>query len=132
MKRFLIPIALSLALSGCLSAGTAVNSAATVADAVGAPPPVTIADKTVLDEQAGLAITSGYRAAVTAARLANRVRPFSPALKAKVADLDNRAFAAVAGVRTAYETGNADSYREAAARARSLIDQIVALVGDPK
>lgn len=115
MKRLLIPLV--LALSACATVPTIPQSPAAVADA------------TKLDEQAGLAITTGYRAAVAAARLANRVAPFSPSTKARAADLEAKAFAAVAAVRTAYEAGNAASYSAAIANARTLIDQITDLAG---
>jgi len=115
MKRLILPF--MLALGACTSIPAV------------PPAPVVAADQTKLDEQAGLAITSAYRAAVAAARLANQIRPFSVATKAKAADLDAKAFAAVAAVRTAYEAGNATSYAEAVTKARGLIDQITDLAG---
>lgn len=116
MKRFLLPLALAL-------------SACTTIPAI-PPSPASVANQTKLDEQTGLAITSGYRAAVAAARLANQIRPFSPGTKTRAAELDAKAFAAVAAVRSAYEAGNAESYAAAATKARLLIDQIIALAGD--
>jgi hypothetical protein len=109
-------LALALGLCGCATLPPA-------------PPPAVLADRTRLDEQAGLAITTGYRAAVAAARLANQVRPFDAATRTKAADLEARAFAAVAAVRAAYEAGNARDHAEAVAKARALIERITALVG---
>lgn len=129
MKTVLLAVT-AFALSACTVDRHAVVSAgATAADTVGIAPPSTVADKTVLDEEVGLGLTTAYRGAVALARVANRAKPFSPALKVRVAELDSKAFKAVAAVRTAYEAGNQDSYTAAAKTARGLIDEIIALAG---
>lgn len=117
MKRLLIPLALCLSLTACLGSTASIPTS-----------PSAVADKTTLDEEIGLGATVAYRGAVAAARLANQIRPFNAATKARAAELDNQAFAAIKALRTAYEAGNASDYRAAATKARALSDQILDLV----
>ena len=116
MKRLFVAMA-ALCLCACAAVPTP------------PPPPVAIADQTTLDEQIGLGATTAYRGAVAVARLANRVKPFSPSTRTKAAELDAKAFAAIAAMRAAYEAGNATDYRTAAGKARDLAEQIISLVG---
>lgn len=100
-----------------------------------AVPPVTpgqVADRTVLDEQAALGVELAYKAW----RLALETVVDSGLLrgeKAKqVAALDNRAYAAVKAVRSAYQAGNAASYTRAVKDARAAITAALDSVGSPQ
>ena len=91
--------------------------------------PVAAANQTVLDEQAMLAVELAYKAARTAAELAVDTGLLEGPAAARVAELDNKAFRAVAVVRSAYATGNAGSYGEALSEARAATAELLALVG---
>lgn len=97
----------------------------------GVPPaPASVADQTKVDEQAALSVELAYQSAVLAVRTANRAGLLSPADRARAAELDTRAYAAVQAVRAAYEAGNAASYRSAVESARSAIAGLVNALGE--
>lgn len=135
MKRpflCLIAAAFALAASGCgLSARDAAGAGATVADTAGATAPGTIADRTVLDEQ----LITGAELAYKAARLAVETLTDAGLIKgqtaARVAALDEQAFAALGVARAAYRAGNAESYRAAVTQAEQAVDGIVSLIRKP-
>lgn len=115
MKR-LIPLVLVLALPGC-SLGALMQ------------PPATHANATVLDEKLAIGVELAYQAAAQAILAVNDVRPFSPALKARIQAADRKAYEAVVAVRAAYRAGNASSYSMAAAEAQSAIAALLQLIG---
>ena len=112
MRKLLFPILAALALSGCSSIAS---------DVISAPPPSAIADKTVLDEQAGTAVELAYKAARVALELAVDTGRLTGSRAAVAQDVNRKAYAAVQVARSAYRTGNAASYPQAAAEARRLI-----------
>jgi len=116
MKRLFLPLAAILSLSACgpLSALTA---------------PATYANATVLDEKLAIGVELAYQAAAQAVLAVNDVRPFSPALKARIQAADRKAYEAVVSVRAAYRAGNAPSYSMAAAEAQSAISALLQLIG---
>jgi hypothetical protein len=90
--------------------------------------PAAVADRTTLDERAGLSVELAYQAANLAIRTANRAGLLTPAAKAKARTLDDTAFAAVGKARAAYDAGNASSFKEADAAARSAVADLLSLV----
>jgi hypothetical protein len=126
---FVVPALAIAALSACY--GDAVSSGASIADAVHAPAPATIADRTVLDEKAVLGAELAYQAFRTAAELAVDAGVLKGPRAAQVADLDNRAYQALGLARVAYRTGNAPTYSSALDNARAVIAQGLALVKGP-
>jgi len=125
--RFAFTLAAALAISACatIPPGTMdADTVATVADSVNAPPPVVLADRTTIDESAGIAFETAVAAAADLATLAVQtgVVPTDklPALKARVA----QARVAVRAVRAAYDTGNAASYRAAVSQATCAVNAV--------
>jgi hypothetical protein len=113
MKRMLIA-SLALALTSC--AGVALPGTF--------PPP---AERTTLDEKAGLAVTVAYQAANRLGLMAIRFGVAKGATAERIKQLDAQAFAAVQLARQAYLAGQASSYDAAIASANDLIAQITAL-----
>lgn len=129
MKR-LILLALPLALAACTTPlATGAGVAASTADAVGIKPPVVQADKTVLDETAMTAMENFYRAARIAVETGVDAGMIKGATASRFAALDNRAYAALGVVRSAYRSGNAVSYRSALTEAQAAISGLLALTG---
>jgi len=128
MKRLYFALAASLALSAC-NLGRLASTGAVVADAAGAPAPSSVANKTILDEQAALGVELAYKAARLSMETAVDAGLLKGSSAAKAAVIDNRAFLAVATVRQAYRAGNATSYKEALEAARSVISDLIAVRG---
>ncbi len=134
MKRLLIATML-LALSACgglappTTAGAISTAGATAADAVGVPAPVTVADKTTLDESLGRGANLAYKAARTACEIAVDAGVIKGATATRFRVLNRQAYAAVQAVDRAYATGNARSYREAVDQAQALAGQLLTLTG---
>lgn len=120
MKR-LIPFGLLLALSGCGGLSDAVNSIPAS--------PVAVAESTTLDEQGALAAELAYKAARIAVETGVDAGVIKGATAAKVAQLDQRAFAALGVVRKAYAAGNAASYASALTTVRAAIADLLTLTG---
>lgn len=116
MKNLIL--ACSLALAGCTLE----------------PPtsPGQIANQTVLDEKAGIAIETAYAAAAEAATLALRGGFVSGPQAQRIAEIDNRAYAAVQATRAAYRAGNARSYSEAAASALPILRELLAAIKEAR
>lgn len=128
--RFLALFA-ALALAGCgVNAGTVASTGATAADVVGVPPPVTVADRTSLDERGLLALELAYKAARIAVEISVDTKVVWGATAARVADYDQQAFLALSVARGAYRTGNASSYRTALDEAQAAISQLLSLTGN--
>jgi hypothetical protein len=96
---------------------------------VGVPPPATVADKTVLDEQGILACELAYKAARIAVETGVDAGLIKGQAATRFASLDNRAYAALGVARAAYRTGNAASYAEALRQAQTAISGLLALTG---
>jgi len=117
MRRMILAVALAcVPLAAC-------NGMATVPGSPGA-----VADKTVLDEKLMIGMESAYKGARSAAEVATDAGFLKGANAAKVADLDNKAYAALGTMRTAYKAANATSYVDAGTQALSAINQIVTIV----
>lgn len=118
MKRLMIAAALCVvALSGCDQIG-AVNSL---------PTPSTVAEKTTLDEKAGLAVDLAYQAANRAVFFAAKAGFLTPAQKAAAADIDADAYTAVQATRAAYKAGNATTYADAVSAALQAVARLQSL-----
>lgn len=85
------------------------------------PAPSTIANATVLDEKAAIAVELTYQAAALSATTARRAGIIGDARWADVQAIDRRAYAAVLAVRAAYRTGNSTTYNAAFAEARNTL-----------
>lgn len=115
MKRMILA-SLALTLSACVTPTLPAS-------------PAVVADRTVLDEQAGLAIELAYEAAGTAVLTANRAGLIPATLKPRIAAADRKAFAAVQAVRAAYDAGNATSYATALTIARGAVTDLLTAIG---
>lgn len=118
MKRLYLAILAPLALSGCAGLSSLANVPAT---------PVEAADSTVMDEQAALSIELAYKAARLAVETGVDAGVIRGERAAQLAEIDNKAFAAVQAARRAYRAGNATSYGAALAEARAAIADMLAL-----
>lgn len=90
--------------------------------------PAAVANQTALDEQGAIGVELAYKASRTAMEVAVDAGLLKGPRAAQMADLDNRAFAAVTGVRAAYRAGNASNYYVAIADARAAITAMLAAV----
>ena len=118
MKRLVFATFATLALAGC--------GPMQLADIPASPSEA--ADRTVLDEKAGIAIETAYTAAAEAARLAIIAEVVTPAQAERIAVLDRQAYAIVQQTRAAYDAGNAASYEAAAAQALPILRELVAAI----
>jgi len=126
MKRLLIA-ALALALAACTGGNLAFTGPAAVAGAAEAaslPAPGAVADETTVDEQALLRLELAYKAVRTAVEAAVDVGVISGPVAARIAVADNKAFHWLSLARSAYDTGNAASYRNALTQAEAAIGAI--------
>lgn len=118
MKRIILASLAALAISGC-----------GVLSALAVPPaPAAVADKTIIDEQAALAVELAYQAASMAVGTAADLGVLKGESATKAAAIDRKAYRAVVAVRAAYDAGNATSYGAAAATARAEITALLALI----
>lgn len=131
MMRILLALCVPLALSACApTISTVASAGAATADAIGVPPPSTIADKTALDEKAAIGAETAYTLAARAAGLAIKAGIVNnPATIRRIGELDNQAFLALAGLRAAYRAGNAVAYVAAFNEAKTAILSINSLLG---
>ena len=117
--RALLPVLLLLPVLPLLSACGAVGA---VGLAASAPAPAVLADRTKIDETAGQLITTAYTGFARLAAFAIQSGAIrDPATIRRIGELDNAAYAAVLGVRRAYEAGNSRSYGEALAKAKEAL-----------
>lgn len=129
MFRTALAALAALSLCACSALGTAdivASTGATAADAAGAAPPASYADRTTLDEATMGLAESAYKLANLAVELGVDVGQIKGTRAAWFKDADNRAFAALGTLRTAYRTGNAASFRAAYAELKTLLQQITA------
>lgn len=116
MKRYLILCA-ALSLTACAPMADIVgNNGTAISNA---------ADKTTLDEQAGIDATAAY---VATSKLGYVLAKNGLIDKAAFKAADNKGYAAVQVIHDAYETGNAANYMTAIAKAKKARDDIAALV----
>ena len=121
MKKFLFLALASFSLVA--STGGCVTGAGT---------PSVYADKTVIDEQVGVSTELAYKASRLLTETAVDAGLLKGANATKAAALDNKAFAALVAMRTAYGAGNATDYITAAAQAQNAVAQIIAVVKGAK
>lgn len=129
MKRLLIAV-LALALAACTGGNLASTGPAAIAgaaDGAGLPAPATIADQTTLDEESLLRVERLYKALRTALEMGVDTGLIRGAFAAQIGEGDRKAFALLGAARTAYDTGNAATYRDAVAKAEAAI---LNLLGD--
>lgn len=121
LKSYLLMIALAL---------IAVPLAACSSLSMGAPPssPGVVADATVLDEKAAIAVEASWAAAGTLVEAATDAGLVQGALAARLDRLDATAAKWVHAARAAYDAGNADGYLAALKEAQRAIAQITAAV----
>lgn len=118
-KRLILASIAALALSGCGLQGMTTTP----------PPPATVADKTVLDEQALLSLELAYKAARIAVETGVDAGIIKGATATRFAALDNAAFLGLAVARQAYSAGNARSYAEAITSGRGAVTDLLTLAG---
>lgn len=118
MKAFLLAPMLALSLSACAGLGALMSP----------PPPATVANQTILDEQGAMSVELAYKAARTAMEVAVDAGLLNGEKATTAAAIDNRAYAAVTGVRAAYRAGNAASYQSALGEARTLVSEMLTAV----
>lgn len=87
--------------------------------------PSTVADKTTLDEKAGIAAEALYQASVV---VGHNLVTAGKITDASRKDLDNKAYTALLATRAAYNAGNATDYAAAAGQVTVATAAIFALV----
>ena len=112
MNRLLYALALAMPLASC----------ATI------PAPGQVADQTTLDERAALGVELTYRGARMLAEAGVDAGLIRGERATQIAALDQRAYAAVSAVRSAYEAGNAVSYASAAIAAEEAVAAFLAAI----
>lgn len=125
MKRILLALCAVLTLSGCLpgSLDQTLSSAP--------PPPAAVADRTVVDEQAMLAVELAYKGARLAAETATDAGLLRGERAARVAAIDNRTYRAVTGLRGIYRAGQGQGWLAALTDARASVTELVSAVKGP-
>jgi hypothetical protein len=89
--------------------------------------PVEVANRTKVDEQAGITVTLAYTAAAKAAALSIEVGLVKdPATIKRIGVLDQQAYAAVLAVRQAYLAANASGYLAALSQANAALKSFMA------
>ncbi len=96
------------------------------------PIPVTIADRTVADEQVASGLELGYKAFRVALELGVDTGAIKGARATLAASADQRAYTALLAARAAYRTANAPSYIAAAREANAAIASGIAAVKGAK
>lgn len=90
--------------------------------------PAAMAGATVIDEKALAGAELAYKAMRTAGVIAVDAGALKGDDAARIADLDNRAYAALIAARTAYQAGNARDYASAIGDALRLIGDAQAIL----
>ncbi|WJY18667.1 hypothetical protein QQS45_13860 [Alteriqipengyuania flavescens] len=117
---FFLACLLVVPLMGCASFAASAGS------------PRSVAERTVLDEQAALTIALAYTGAARAAAVAIEAGLIDdPATLVKIGELDRQAFAAVELTEDAYRAGNAEDYSVALVLAKEAVQALLgATAGD--
>lgn len=92
------------------------------------PPPSTIANRTILDEQIGKGAEILYKAARTAMELAVDAGVLKGQNATKAAAVDQALYDALSAVRTAYRAGNAKGYADAAEEVQILAGHLTDII----
>lgn len=114
-----------------LAACTPANFATGVADAITAPP-VTHANKTVLDEQVASSAELLYKGFRIGGTLVIKSGQCTGTCAQTIRTLNNQAYGLLGTIRRAYKAGNAASYQEAYSDLVSTIAQGTALIAQVK
>lgn len=117
------------ALASCTPLGAPAPAATAISAGSTVPPPVALADKTVLDEKALAGVELAYKAARLTVETATDAGMITGARAGQIAVIDQRAWNAVQAARAAYAAGNARSCGEAIDRALVAIAEINAVAG---
>jgi hypothetical protein len=123
MKRILGILGAVLALAAC----SPIVAAGAVADALAAPP-VTHANKTVLDEQIATGADLLYKGFRIAATVAIKSGKCTHTCASNVRTLNNEAYGYLGTIRRAYNAANAQGYQEAYDDLVSAVTRGMALV----
>ena len=119
-RRLIFGAALAATLSGCGALPLLTGLSAP-------PPPVTVADRTMLDEQALTALELAYKGGRMAAEAGVDLGLIRGEVALKVARIDEQAFTALGAARAAYRAGNAASYSNALRDSQASIATLLAL-----
>src|SRR5688500_11373349 len=120
MKRLLLAAGLALALTAC-GPQDVINSAGSL------PPPVSVADQTIMDEQTVIAFDTSVETAAALATVAVKAGIIRGANLDRAAVLSKTGRTAVLALGAAYRAGNATSYAAALVQAKAAISGIRAL-----
>lgn len=115
----------ALVLTAC---GPMLGALASASDPPASVQPGTYADKTTLDEKAGIAVEVAYQAAALAATGLAREGLVSGDAAARLKSADAKAYAATQKARAAYDAGNARSYRDLEKAATGIIAEFLGLI----
>jgi hypothetical protein len=121
-RGFLCAALVSVALAGC--ATTPMPPTALIDRA----PPVTLADKTSIDEQSVLAVTLAYEGAALTLDTLIRTRIIKGRDASAAAAIDAKAYRAVAALGTGYDAANAKTQLEALVLAREAVRELILLL----
>lgn len=128
MKPLVLVLAAALALTG-LTGCTRAQMADVASAANVIPAPVEVANRTKLDEQAGITVTLAYVALNKAAGLLIETGLITDqATIHAIGAADAEAIEAVRGVREAYLAANAEGYTEAITKANGALKRLSALL----
>lgn len=125
MKRFkmLLMSAVSmLALAACVPAIAIAPPNAALPGS-----PASVANTTVLDERAAIAVEAAYLGAGSIIEAATDVGLIKGALAVRAEALDARAASWLGIARRAYDAGNADSYMKALDEAKQVIGELTSI-----
>ncbi len=89
--------------------------------------PATVADRTIMDEKAASGFELAYATARTLGELAVDTGRLKGERAAQVQMLNRRAYAALQVIRTAYRSGNSDTWLAATADFQAAVGQINSL-----
>lgn len=121
-----------MALASCGFDGSHLSSipagAAAAADSAGVPPPVTVADRTTIDEKTVIAFEKSVTLAANLATIAVKAGAIRGDNLDRLSALEVQAKGAVRRVRAAYAAGNATSYKAAIADLSTALDGLSSLI----
>ena len=124
MRKLIFANCVALALSGGLSGCGALP----LLTGLHPPPaPLTVADRTTLDEEGLLGLELAYKGARMVAEAGVDLGLIRGEVALKVASLDDKAIRALGAARAAYRAGNATDYRTALGEGQAAITGILTL-----
>lgn len=113
-----------LILASCIALGL---SACQVTPPASIPAPVELASRTAADEQIAIGVENGYKAFRLAIELGVDTGVIKGTRATLAAAADQRAYAALLTLRTAFKTANATDFLTAARAANSAVEQAIAV-----